>query len=295
MEQEVTVYPIQTSTLKQLLVWLEEYFGITIGYFRTEIERMIRKEGLRLTDIEALELDKTLLFVHSFDLEKFDTLFKLIKEDDDNDGSIMIILYLIAVIMIDKGYYNILDAITEQIDTEPFRYKMVREDLLNLYIWLKDPQTKLEQKLALKHMTGSIKIKNSFGWFTRNLLTKYLDEYLPDIKTIEEAKTELLTYKKNSGRPTDDFRVNVITYGIYRMFNDLKKMNSPQSDSLCEFIIEYLKFIGILDEDTKVDNQWVRAQIKYISSKPEPPKFEYLGGQIRCSLEDLEGMGIRLF
>jgi hypothetical protein len=273
---------------KELVALLDEYFGIDYGYFTTEIRRLdswsVEADS---PDIEALESDKYLLFVHSIDFSEFSKILNIVKEEDDSDINITHVLFLLAHIIKDKDYFKIMDFINEMAE-DYLKYRVVREDLLKLYVWLNDPKTKIDQKLTLKHAMGNIEIENFDGWFTRNLLEGYLDKYLSDITTIEQAESELLTYKGRKGRKVNDRRVPVIMYGIFRMLNDQKKMKSPQSDSLCKLIIEYLKYIGVFDDDTNVDNQWIRAQLKYISTKPEPPKFERLGVLKKTTLEEME-------
>ena len=96
-------------------------------------------------------------------------------------------------------------------------YDIIREDLLKLYIYKEtcDPQTEFGQKINIKHSTGNIHIKNYENWFTKNLLEDYLNKYLEDIRTVEQAEQEL---SKPAGRKIKDPRLIIIMYGIYRMF-----------------------------------------------------------------------------
>ncbi len=72
-------------------------------------------------------------------------------------------------------------------------------------------------------------------------------------------------------------------------------MKSPLSDSLCVLIISYLQFVGILEEDTHIDNQWIRSQVNYLKSKKSPPRFPERVLMKKCSNEELKKSGGRLY
>ncbi len=290
---------INTAFLRSAEPYLNEYFGIGYGYFQQDISNHEAYFQIKVgigesPTMKLIEEDHEFSICVPFDIDEFYALFEIIEEDDETDTDICKALFLLAYIIKAKDFSWLEDNADL---TDYIEYNIVREDLLRLYIFTNGQKsdTLQGQRISIKHAMGSVEIKNFGNWFTDKLLKDYLNLYLSDINSIEQAEQELLSYKKRAGRKIKDNRVHIILYGIFRMFNELKKMKSPQSDSLCVFIQSYLQFTGLIDKDTNIDNQWIRAQITYIKTKPEPPKFEFLDVAYMCSLEDLKNTGKRLY
>lgn len=243
-------FELSTSQLKSIEPLLDEYFGISYGYFTDEIEQ-IREDFSKLEAGEsptnkALELDKNIIFATSMESEPYLSMFNVIEEEDDDDGLIVLALFMLAYIVFDKDWSW---EFQDQDYTHYLEYHEVREDLLKLFIYSRQPKPKTAdgQKIVIKHSTGNIEIKNYENWFSDRLIQGYLNKYLSDIETVEQAERELQTnYKKKAGRQAKDPRIGIIAYGIFRMFNDKKKMKSPQSESLCELIRSFLKFVDLI-------------------------------------------------
>ena len=289
---------IHTSLLKQCELYLNKYFGISYDYFENEIMRLesyftLKPKVGESSTLMFFETDEMIPFYHSIIENKFHQLFEIIKEDDDNDEYLIWTLWFVAyVVMEDNNKWR-----DELVDYAYLEYDIIREDLLRLYIFKEtcNPQTPEGQKLILKHSTGNISIGNYENWFTKILINEYLNEYLADIKSVEQAEQELKKYKGSVGRKINDPRLLIIMFGIYRMFNENKKMKSPKSDSLCDFILSYLHFVGILKNEADLERAWIRAQIKYIEGKNSPPLFPHIGVSKRVSLDDLKNSGVRLY
>lgn len=288
-----------TSFLKLCEPYLNKYFGISYGYFEEEINRLdiYMKCKPKIGDsptLIALESDEKIPFYHHIPDEEFQKLFEIIKEEDENDTYLIWALWFVAYVVMEQDY-SWEDELDDVIDFHQFN--IVRKDLLKLYIFSKshNPKTSKGQKTTIKHSMGNLYLDNYDNWFTKKLLKDYLDKYLSDITTIEQAEQELLKYKKSAGRKIQDTRLHIIMYGVYRMFNDNKKMKSPKSDALCDFIILYLDFIGIINEDTNIDRQWIRAQIDYLSKKNLPPIFPHKAVTERVNIDELKNSGKRLY
>jgi hypothetical protein len=298
-QKELLRTDVHTSFLKQCETYLKKYFGISFGYFEQEIRQLESymtceaKIGESPTLI-VLETDEKIPFYHHIPDNEFHKLFEIIKEEDANDVFLIYTLWFVAYVVMeqdDSWEYELQDVI------DYYDYEIIKEDLLKLYIFKEthNPQTKKGKKIIIKHSKGNISIDNYNNWFAKNLLKDYLNKYLADITDIDQAKKELAKYKRSAGRKVKDPRLHIILYGIYRMFNENKKMKSPKSDALCDFISSYLKFIGLSENEILMDKYWIRAQIGYLEKKPSPPLFPHKGVSERISIEELKNSGKRLY
>jgi len=291
---------------------LNEYFGINYGYF----EHLIRQHVPNSFDTQfyskpyeeqVQELkgwdDKTVEIQHIITFDEFDKLFTDIqlKDGRNNETVIIMTLYMLAYYII-AGQID--DILMEEEDNEAIRSNnphrpptrsenlndnkgeayaqdKIHEDLLNLYIFLNEPRkwshSEQGRKITIKFSTGSIDIDNYEHWFVRNVLEPLCKKHIPEITSIKQAEDELYKYKKRAGRPPKDPRILRIIYGIFRMFNENMELFTPQPDSLCEFIIKFLKDLRLIETGlySPIDNQWIRAQITHADKKPTPPKFPF--------------------
>lgn len=238
-------YTITTAFLRETEPFLNEYFGIGYGYFERDFCNreeyfQIKTEVGESPTLKFIEEDHDFPIYTSFVWDDFLPLFDFIEENDEADADIVKALFMLAYVIRMKDFAWMLD---NPDYTDYIEYNIVREDLLRLYLFANERKsdTAQGQKISLKHAIGSVDIKNYENWFTRKLLTDYLNRYLADITSIEQAESELEKYKKQAGRKIKDNRIHIVLYGIFRMFNENKKMKSPQSDSLCGFIIAYLQ------------------------------------------------------
>ncbi len=241
---EPNVFAPKASFLIKVEPLLNEYFGISYGYFEDEISTMKNyPEKVEIGEsatLKALEQpDEQFILSTSFDLDDYNSLFQNIEEEDDADQSIAKVLLLLAYIVMEKDFGHLGEDNPDV--TDQWEYNIVREDLLRLYVFANThkPKTREGKKISIKHSQGDVPIDNYNNWFTEKLLKDYMATYLADVISVKQAEEELKTYKKRAGRKIKDNRVLIITYGIYRMFNEQKKMKSPMSDSLCNFIFSY--------------------------------------------------------
>lgn len=268
------VVPIMVSQLMPCIDVLNEYFGLGARYFDSTIQfqyDMNYSKGNLIPEEDDWEV-----YIPYY--VEFGKVYKLLENaglsrDKNNEKGIMDILAILANLIYDKEYEKIRQAIREAPGDEAMQYEDVRKDLLCLYMFINDPSTFLDREIAIQHATGKVKIENCYGWFTRRMLKEYLDMYLPDITSVEQAKEELDTYKKPAGRKSADEREQILIYGIYRIFHEQTEMKDDLPDRLCEFIFEYLKLIKVYDTEETLDMSNMRPTIRYIVKKPVQPKF----------------------
>jgi len=291
-----TVMPIMVSQLMPYIDALDEYFGLGIRYFDSAIQfqyDMNYSKGKEMPEEQDREVYIP-LYVEPDAVCKMLEKAGLSKENDTHRG-IMDLLTLLANLIYDKEYEKVMQAIIESTDDEVMQYEDVRKDLLKLYLFINDPNTRPDSKISIKHMTGSVNLENDYGWFTRRMLKEYLAKYLPDITTTEQAREALNGYKKQAGRKSADEREQILIYGIYRIFHENTEMSGDLPDRLCEFIFEYLKLIKVYDEEDVLDMSTMRPTIRYIIKKPVQPKFGLGHEMEETSGEDLSKTGSRLY
>ena len=284
------------SQLMPYIDALDEYFGLGIRYFDSAIQylyHMYRSKGKPIPNEEDTKVPIP-LYVEYEQVCSISEKAGLTRENEIHQR-IMEIFTLLANLIYDKEYEKVMQAIIESTDDEVMQYEDVRKDLLKLYLFINDPNTRPDSKISIKHMTGSVNLENHYGWFTRRMLKEYLAKYLPDITSLEQAKEALNAYKKQAGRKSADEREQILIYGIYRIFHEQTEMDSDLPDRLCEFIFEYLKLIKVYDEEDVLDMSTMRPTIRYIIKKPVQPKFGLGYEMEETSGEDLSKAGSRLY
>lgn len=143
---------------------------------------------------------------------------------------------------------------------------LLRKDLLKLYLMVYDDR-KTVTWISLRTVDGTIKLNNYCNWFLDNMVKEYLRTHLADIANIETAEIELNRIKRHRGRIPNDQRLSLIMWGTYTFLTEHYSFKSPMPNSLCQFIIIYMQALDILSPDTDIDTFWIRAQLRYISSK----------------------------
>ena len=290
------VVPIMVSQLMPCIDVLNEYFGLGIRYFDSAIQSQYDMNYSKGNPIP--EEDDWEVYIPCY--VEFEKVYKLLEnaglsKDKGNEKGIMDILAILANLIYDKEYEKVRQAIREAPGDEAMQYEDVRKDLLNLYMFVNDPSTFLDREITIQHTTGKVKVENCYGWFTRRMLKEYLDRYLPDITSVEQAKEELDSYRKRAGRKSADAREQVLIYGIYRMFHEQTEMKDDLPDRLCEFIFEYLKLIKVYDIEDTLDMSNMRPTIRHIIKKPEQPKFGFSGKMRRVTEEELKKIKTKLY
>ena len=291
-----TALPIKVSRLMPYIDMLNEYFGLGIRYFDSAIQFQYDMNYSKGKPIPEDQDTEVLLPLYV----EFETVRSMLENaglstDNGTHLGMMSTLALLANLIYDKEYEKVVQAIWESACDEAMQYEAVRKDLLGLYLFLNDPSTFLDREITIQHATGKVKLQNCYGWFTRRMLKDYLDRYLPDITSMEQARRELGSYRKQAGRKSEDEREQILICGIYRMFHENTEMRSDLPDRLCEFIFEYLKLIKVYDKDDILDMSTMRPTIRYIVKKPVQPKFGLGYETEEVPLEDVGTISSRLY
>lgn len=182
-----------------------------------------------------------------------------------------------ALILLSWYVINTGPALDANSSKEAFgRY--LRQDLLRIHVFF-NSTVKSPGAISLRSRDGSVKLDNCCNWIWEDLLKDYLREKLPDIKSAEQAGKELLNCKNRRGRRPNDKRVPVLLWGTYRMLSDKNEFSSSMPNALCEFIITLIQAQGLFPQDTEIDAQWIRAQLRYIKTKDQKPSFSNMDDQ----------------
>lgn len=148
-----------------------------------------------------------------------------------------------------------------------------RLDLLRLYIFCHEYLEGGNHELTLRSKQGSIHLQNCCNWFREELLSDYLNTHLQGINALSQAKEELLSGRRKRGRQPNDARILAILWGTYQMLIERQKIPDSMPNALCRFLIQLLQLQEILSADTEIDTFWIRAQLRYLRSKEEKPRF----------------------
>ena len=296
MENQYT-YTISTEIFGKSVELLHKYFGITLAYFEPEFKQLpsFEKNITSLTPYkDTLNKEESITLPGYLYAEQREILFEGITIDDEIAPIIIEAIRILHTIIIQQRHSKV-SAESTMIMEEELTYNLVREDLLKLFIFIHGNNFKT-QEISIKRDKKTLKLNNSYNWLFSRMATLYLKKYLADITNVEQAQAELTKYKKR-GRHHENRNVNVVLYGIYRMFSGEKKMESKASDALCNMIVNFLKLTGLISEnDVYVNTAWVRSQIRYMSGQDNPPRFvERASEFLPCEMSHLEVAGQPMF
>lgn len=283
--------PLKASELMPYIDLMSEYFGLGASYFDTSLQVLYSRYHTTGKPIPDDKDTDTLLQIH-INWEHFIKLVDTMGITYETHHPIYEMLYILANLIYDKKYGEVIERIEQSewedsFAAESLQYDIIRKDMLNLYLFINNPDNHLYKELSIKHFTGIVKLENRFGWFTKRLLKDYLAKYLPDITTVQQAEEELKLYRATAGRKYADEREMVLTYGIYKLFHDNVEMDSDLPNNLCQFIFDYLKLIKVYDDNVILGESEMRAKIRYIIKKPVQPKFPLDMKMEECTADDM--------
>lgn len=291
-EKNHVCYP--TSYFIECLELLEKYFNVGIGYLSHDKQCELQERRVAGYEI-----------VLDFSKDDYEHLFiDLPDGEEKSDTKIIHSLLLLGILIGKDSYYSRFNVdYNELCDAgleNDIMNEMVRKEQLKLYEFIKNASVgsdgseitlKCTVKKGDKVNTHKVTIQNHFRWFTERLMGKYFSEYLPDIKTAEEARKELDRDKRKRGRQAADIRTNAVTYGIFQLFHDWKNMTT--TNELCQFIVDYLKFFGMVEEnDVYINKEWVRSQIRNFGKLDNPPRLQHIPPIERLDLNNEDDMKI---
>lgn len=243
----MTQYTFKPDTFGKASVLLGKYYGIEL------LPSMYQK-------------DDTVVLKTSIDIDGIRKSFEELSGTSENDSLIVGTLILLSSYI--KSNAPLLDEESFAKATKAY----TRQDMLRLYVFCEENRHSYEG-ITIRGKKGSIRLQNSLNWLWKDLVDPYLKKSLSDIQNSEEARKELLTGKCRRGRRPNDPRVPVLLWGTYQMLSDLHGFSSPMPNSLCNFIIQLLQIQDVFPLETEIDTLWVRAELRYIKSRPIKPRF----------------------
>ena len=150
--------------------------------------------------------------------------------------------------------------------------KMKERDYLRLYEFVKSSRD--HEEITLRNKSRSIRLANYSNWFVRELLQPFLNASLAKVNDPEEALAKLDAPKPaKKGRRANDPRIGILLWGTYQMITDELKLSSPMPNNLCNFLMTLLQTQKVLPTSPVIDAFWIRAQLRYIRSRPDKPRF----------------------
>lgn len=143
------------------------------------------------------------------------------------------------------------------------------EDLLRMYILMKSNKD-IGGWVGLKTVFGSVRLKNADNWFFQFFNQAFKDE---GISSLEEARKRLERMKRKKGRRPKDNRLRAILWGGFQMLTEVRGFETDMPNALCEFILLLSQWLGLVPQDTDIDIQWIRSELRYIRSRPVKPEY----------------------
>lgn len=150
--------------------------------------------------------------------------------------------------------------------------QMRQREYLRLYQLARS--TRDDEALTIRNASRSIRLNNYSNWFVKELLEPFLQGKLADVENLDMALRDLDAPKPvRKGRRPDDPRVAIVLWGSYEMITDEITFSTPMPNSLCNFMITLLQIAQVLPNSPVIDAFWIRAQLRYIRSRPVKPHF----------------------
>lgn len=275
-----------TQSLREIAPLLENYFGITLGYFTNEIELSTGKHAAK-----AIREDHEIrLPANNFD---YDAYMEWFGQTPLLTDRLREALLFVAYIMTDRKFSE--EDISELGYWED--WNTYKGEWAKLMLFMEETEQRHrnlyervgEQEMPVTLRTNSRKqepltLPNTNNWLFR-LIRKELADYFPDIQNAEDAQRELAERKPSAGaKPMNTF-YPIVAYGIYRMLHEENAIpeNPDTPNELCKLIYDYTCFVGCYPSYKGYDGSFnpknIRADISYIKKNVQKygeekiPKF----------------------
>ena len=150
--------------------------------------------------------------------------------------------------------------------------QMRHREYLHLYQFCKSIRN--GETVFIRNSINSLRINNYSNWFVQELMNPFLKEKLNSITDLESALRGFGGPKPiKKGRRANDPRIAILLWGSYKMISDDIAFSSPMPNSLCNVLILLLQLSKVLPASPVIDSFWIRAQLRYIRSRPIKPRF----------------------
>lgn len=197
----------------------------------------------------------------------------------DNDWNISYALVIITAIYYKyvktDGFFDLWEFIFNS--TQATYSTVVRPDLLKLYELFHLKKKIKSDTIRIEYNNEVITLDNFDNWFT-NMITPYLDKYL-GVSSLEEAQTELDTdypNKRKKGRKRTNQAADMMLMGTCNLLqhSSFAESNVTINKSQAEFLLRFLKYLGLIEEDSSKDDILnLRATLSNL--KKNPPTFDW--------------------
>ncbi len=190
-----------------------------------------------------------------------------------------------------KGYSTDSD----EAENDYMQYAVgVRPEMLKLYIALTETAETDTVKIRFGN-NKAVEVDTMVPWL-RDELKEYLDKYL-GVKSIKEAKQELLiNYTNRMGAP-NNWQTNQYIWGVYNLLNETGFIKSQGEGKVsrkqAKFIEDYLMAIHIINIDSNIDANNIRGRLNHLLKNYD--SIEQIVEEMRYKSSPNNINGIRLF
>lgn len=259
-----------TRSLREIAPLLENYFGITLGYFTNEIEA-----STGISAAKAIQEEHEIrLPTNRFD---YDAYMKLFGETSLLTDRLREALLFVAYIITDRKFNE--EELSERGYWED--WNTYKGEWAKLMLFMEETEQRHrnlyervgEQEMPVTLRTNSRKqepqtIPNTNNWLFR-LIRKELADYFPDIQTAEDARQELERRKPSAGAKPMNAIYTIVEYGIYRMLHEENaipaKPDTP--NELCALIHDFTRLTGCYPTNKGWDGNYspdlIRVGLQY--------------------------------
>lgn len=173
-----------------------------------------------------------------------------------------------------QDYIN--DLLNDSIET--YFTMRLQKDLLKLYIYHKEKPKDIPTELTIKYGKGkTVRLENSYNWFENVLLAEHFKKYLPDIKSLDDAKKALNRIDHATDKLSRPLMYHFI-YGTYSMIADMTGQ-AKVTDAMCYLLINLMTE---MDYPTKylykgkpvgMNIPYIRTMISRLKKDPKRAQF----------------------
>ena len=154
----------------------------------------------------------------------------------------------------------------------------LQKDLLKLYIYHKEKPKDIPTGLTIKYGKGkTVRLENCYNWFENVLLTEHFKKFLPDIKTVEDAKKALNRIDHATDRLSRPLMYHFI-YGTYSMIADMTRQEKV-TDAMCYLLInlmtemDYPTMYLYKGKEVGMGTAYIRNMISRLKKDPRRAQF----------------------
>ena len=172
-------------------------------------------------------------------------------EITEKDEVYQVLLYACALLMRNK--LETTESTLEDMNYEYQEYiHAIRPDMLKLYELFHEKKRIKSNSIRIEYNNEVINLDNFDNWFM-NMITPYLDKYL-GVSSLEEAQEELDRDYPNKGKRGRKKSNPVFDFILWRASKilELSSFATPNvqiNKSQADFLLKYLNFLGLLEED----------------------------------------------